>query len=249
MFILRKEEEAYTVLILQPRLLDTAAVEWATKHLLHQYEIKASPEIIEAADSNGFDLTIAASLLQWTYADRTIVEKNRLESFLTRTTDTLQEVRAAAVRANQTDLDEVFLESAVLKSKFEAIFSLLLDGVASAPNAQQSSSREHTCAVTPKATTPVRKHKQPRLAVPSQAVPEVSKVREMTLPPNLPMLKRRRYSTDPGFNPPPSPERPLTPVQTSQTEEAKRDLGVRAAEARKRTEEERGIGDVERVDK
>ena len=171
--------------ILQPRLLGPAAVEWATKHLVHQHKIQTAPESIAAADSEGFDLTIAASLLQWTYVDRTIVEKNRVDKFLTQTTETLQEVRAAAVRANQTDLDEVFLGSATLKINFEAIFSVLLEGVPGAPNTQQSCNREPTCAVQPKAVTPVRNPKRPRPAAPSQAVPEVSRMREVRLLPEL----------------------------------------------------------------
>ena len=139
-----------------------------------------------------------------------------------RATETLQEVRAAAVRANQPDLDEVFLESAAQKIKFEAIFKVLLEGVPSAPNTQQSSNRGPTCAVKPKAMPPLRKHKRPCPAVPSQPVPEVSRMREVKLPAELPLLKRRRLTTDPAPNPLPSPKHPTAPVTVSQTEEAKR---------------------------
>ena len=95
MFILRKEGDAYTLHILQPPFLEPAAVEWATKHLQFQYKLTEAPESIAASNADGFDLTIAAPLLQWIYTDKTIVEKTRVESFLMQATETLQEARSS----------------------------------------------------------------------------------------------------------------------------------------------------------
>ena len=76
MFILRKDGDAYTLHILQPPFLEPAAVEWATKHFQFQYKLTGAPESIAATNADGFDLTIAAPLLQWIYTDKTIVEKD-----------------------------------------------------------------------------------------------------------------------------------------------------------------------------
>ena len=117
------EVKRYTLRGVVPMDYDDDAFSWAVSHLQFQYQIKTEPELTQWPSNTGAQLLIADGLCS-AFRDEmstTSSSENR-DLFVSSTLDTLRQIKAAAERTWNSNIEELCSEDAALHAAFQKLF-------------------------------------------------------------------------------------------------------------------------------